>query len=431
MTTVTNTGTGSVNLTVQIPNNVTATFDGAITGVIFLKKDGAGTQVLGGNNTYTRGTIIDAGTIVAANNTALGKDSVTIVNDEATLGLRGGINLMQEVFLNGVGVGGDGAIRNIAGNNTLTGKITLDSSSLITSTNGTLNLKGDINKNGNIFVLYGAVAGPPAIRIPGLVIGLGDLVVTGPGTIELSGANTYTGPTSVNSGKLLVDNLTGSGTGTGPVTVNGPGTLGGKGTITGPILVNSSGHLHPGSDAPGLLNALGGVTLASAASFDAELGSTDPKSSSYTQLAVRGGTSLGSSTLNVLLDSAPTLGAKYDILRDLDNQAIIGRFAGLPDDGDTFDVASAFGTFEFDITYHGGDSIYHDDSMNDVVLTALEPVPVPAPLLGSGLSGLAVALSLLTGWVKLRCRERGSNGEPIWSGVAPYSVRTARKCRRT
>ena len=35
--------------------------------------------------------------------------------------------------------------------------------------------------------------------------------------------------------------------------------------------------------------------------------------------------------------------------------------------------------------------------------------PVPAPPLGSGLSGLAVALFLLTGWAKLRCRQAGAD----------------------
>jgi autotransporter-associated beta strand protein len=401
---VTNTAMVLSDFHVAVPNEVTSIFAGSIDGPIRLRKEGAGTLTLAGENTYNRGTLIRAGTLVAANNKALGKLDTNVANG-ATLGLQGGINLTQDVAINGAGVGGNGAIQNIAGDNTLTGTITLRSNSQITATNGTMTLPGTINKNGDILVLNGFVAGPPAIRIPGSVIGLGDLVVTGPGTIELSGANTYTGPTTVNSGKLLVDNPAGSGTGTGRVTVNGPGTLAGGGTITGPMLVNSNGHLHPGSDAPGLLSALGGVTLAPAASFDAELGSANPNSSSYTQLRVTGGTSLDGSELDVTLDAPPVLGAEYDILRDLDNQAIIGRFAGLPDDGDTFDVGSAFGAFEFDITYHGGDSIYDDGSMNDVVLTALAPVTVPAPLLGSGLSGLAVALFLLMGRVTLRCRQ--------------------------
>ena len=42
-------------------------------------------------------------------------------------------------------------------------------------------------------------------NISGVISGAGALVRTGPGTLTLTAANTYTGSTTVNSGSLIVD----------------------------------------------------------------------------------------------------------------------------------------------------------------------------------------------------------------------------------
>jgi autotransporter-associated beta strand protein len=70
----------------------------------------------------------------------------------------------------------------------------------------------------------------------------------------LTAANTYTGGTGVSSGKLFVNNLTGSGTGPGFVDVAFQGTLGGTGTIAGAVTVRDSGTIAPG-------NSIGTLTL--------------------------------------------------------------------------------------------------------------------------------------------------------------------------
>ncbi|MDZ7618711.1 MAG: autotransporter-associated beta strand repeat-containing protein, partial [Patescibacteria group bacterium] len=95
------------------------------------------------------------------------------------------------------------------------------------------------------------------------------LVKTGPGTMVLSGNNTFIGGAAVNGGKLLVNNTAGSGTGTGAVMVNSGGTLGGTGMISGATTVYSGGTLATGASV-GKLTLDGGLTLADGAIWNWE-----------------------------------------------------------------------------------------------------------------------------------------------------------------
>ena len=82
-----------------------------------------------------------------------------------------------------------------------------------------------------------------AVAVP---ITNGGLTKSGPGTMSLGLANTYSGGTILSAGRLLVNNTTGSGTGGGGVMVNG-GTLGGTGIISGALTVNVGGTVWPGT----------------------------------------------------------------------------------------------------------------------------------------------------------------------------------------
>jgi autotransporter-associated beta strand protein len=83
------------------------------------------------------------------------------------------------------------------------------------------------------------------------------------GFLELLNTNTYTGPTLVTGGKLLVafvipntiSTFAGSLDAT-PVTVNGTGTFGGNGTVAGNVTIGAGGTLVPG-DSFSFLGAVG------------------------------------------------------------------------------------------------------------------------------------------------------------------------------
>jgi autotransporter-associated beta strand protein len=90
------------------------------------------------------------------------------------------------------------------------------------------------------------------------------LVKIGTGVLTLTNANTYTGPTTVSNGTLLVKGTLG----TGAVTVDG-GTLGGSGTIGGAITVQAGGVIQPGvgaSAAGAVMTVNNGVTMSAGSS---------------------------------------------------------------------------------------------------------------------------------------------------------------------
>ena len=122
------------------------------------EKAGAGTLTLSGAGDYTGATTISAGTLVAANATALGTTGAITVASNASLGLSGDIAIgAKALTLNGSGASGsDGALYNVSGTNTYGGAITLANAASIGSTAGTLTLGGTVATGGFGLVFAGA-----------------------------------------------------------------------------------------------------------------------------------------------------------------------------------------------------------------------------------------------------------------------------------
>lgn len=105
-------------------------------------------------------------------------------------------------------------------------------------------------------------------RLDGVLSGSGRLTFNGAGLTILSGANTYTGGTTVESGTL---SLLGGTLGSGDVYVAPGAQLMGTGTISGPVTI--AGLFKPGNS-PGYIGANANVTMASGSVYQQDIAGT-------------------------------------------------------------------------------------------------------------------------------------------------------------
>src|SRR5881296_980062 len=191
--TVTSGAAGAVTLTAG-GNNASTTFSGLIqngSGTVALTKTGTGTLTLSGANTYSGATTVSAGVLDVQNNTALGATAgATTVAGGAALQLEGsGLVVAEPVTLNGTGIAGGGALRQVANTNTWSGAITLGSAARVNADAGTLTVSGGITNGGFLLTVGGA--GNTTVSTT-VISGTGGLTKDGTGTVTLSANNTYT-----------------------------------------------------------------------------------------------------------------------------------------------------------------------------------------------------------------------------------------------
>jgi autotransporter-associated beta strand protein len=138
--------------------------------------------------------------------------------------------------------------------------------------NLTFTSAASIATGGNTLTLAGSSTGQGSIA--GVISGTGSLIENGSGTWIITGANTFTGTTTVNGGTLLVN---GAGElGSGAVTVNGSGTtLGGTATnLNRPssITIGAGANLAPATiGTAGTLQIGSTLTLSPGSNFRVDL----------------------------------------------------------------------------------------------------------------------------------------------------------------
>ncbi|CAN5562426.1 hypothetical protein BH11PLA2_BH11PLA2_04700 [soil metagenome] len=271
--------------------------DGATAAIQVVKK-GSFSQTLQGANTYTGGTLIQNGSIIlTTGNDRLATVGAVTLGDTGTTGkmVLGNATTASNQTLAGLtatGLGGSVVGAHPANNSVLT--LNIASSS---SFGGTL---GGAGTNENNLAL----------------------TKTGAGTLTLTGPNTYTGPTAVNAGTLLVG-VSGVGSlGTTTVTVGGATatatpTLGGTGTIGGTVIISDAsggfaGVLSPGASV-GKLTVATSVSVSSGGTYKWEINPSTPTGSA-TPIAPGGSDAVGQQDLvDVTAGTFTATDLKFDI----------------------------------------------------------------------------------------------------------------------
>ena len=258
-------------------NGSIASIIGTTSGTVI--KNGTGSWTLSGANTYTGATSINAGVLRAQNSNAVGTSAggLTIASGAALeLDSVAGITIADAITVNGTGISAAGAIRNIAGSNSLTGGITLGSATRVNSDAGTLTVAtGGVGGAGQSLT----AGGNGSITISSAIATTsGTLTKDGTGTLTLSGTNTYTGATAINAGVLRAENNAALGTAAGGTTVASSAALelnGGTLTVAEAVTINGTGIANAGAirNVAGTNSITGGLTLGSAARINSDAGS--------------------------------------------------------------------------------------------------------------------------------------------------------------
>ena len=192
-------GAGALTVT----NSTANSYAGTLTGSGTLNKSGVGRLTLSGASTsYTGTTNVNAGIVAISTGTALGSGAVNVASG-GNVEVQGNSTVANVFNIAGDGTGAlDGAIENFSGNNTLTGNVALTGNARIGSSSGTLTLSSAGTLTGTNRNLTVSGASDTVIN-RAIATGTGTLTKDGSGTLTLGAANTYTGATTIEQGKIV------------------------------------------------------------------------------------------------------------------------------------------------------------------------------------------------------------------------------------
>ncbi len=308
-----------------------------------LTKIGTATQIFTAVQSLTGPTTINGGTILLtgpnAANSGIYASPITI--NGGTL-IAGGANSLQ-----GSSTAGAGTITiNAGGTMTTSNGVTAHVRGVVTLAGGTLASAtpdatyGSWNFDTNVVVNGGTNSSAiPALNVqltrsggvvfdvsPGAANGIdlnvtgnfanpsggtGALIKNGSGVMALGGTNTYTGPTIVSNGALIVNGILATGTAT---IVNGA-ALGGSGVIKG--IVTNAGVISPGATATniGVLTISNSYSQTSAGTLAIAIGGTNGAGAGFDQLKISGAATLGGTlALSLTNGFAPAVSNSFRIL---------------------------------------------------------------------------------------------------------------------
>jgi fibronectin-binding autotransporter adhesin len=236
-----------------------------------IKTIGSGATVMITNaNPYTGASSVQQGVLQISHPNALGSGSITVGNELPTthLGLAGNITLTNAITLagkTGATVPSPVGLNNVSDTNTVTSPITVTGSTCwsVGSDAGKLIVNGTFANASSAalgqFFLRGSAEGVwvSALKDNNATFRLA-LNKNDSGKWTLTGNNTYTGPTVINEGALVVN---GALSGTSDVQVFPGAVLAGTGTISG--AVTNSGDINLSGD-----GVLGALTISSVLFLD-------------------------------------------------------------------------------------------------------------------------------------------------------------------